>query len=273
MTTTNVSHLKFNKLSENQYEATTPVDGEFYITPEADYALNANVIHKTGHESITGQKLFLNTDDGCPCGFKNTNDEYNVTPSAQIVNTIGHYDKNGQWLGGWESYHNTDGVYVKQIATRQQGGDNYGILGVATNPSGYSWGFAPNVNIGSASNEIITAVTLRNMLNNFFAYWGNIREFRTLYNGSIGSGTINLSAAYDDCAFIIAEGGNDSNGNRTFFCQNAWNITTSRSWGIPWLLWTNGAGNYWLCSPSSSTTSFITQTENSVINHIYGVKF
>ena len=60
MTTTNVSQIKFNKLSENQYEATTPVDGEFYITPEADYALNANVIHKTGYESITGQKLFLN---------------------------------------------------------------------------------------------------------------------------------------------------------------------------------------------------------------------
>lgn len=273
MTTTNIPQLKFNKLTESQYQGTTPVEGEFYLTPEADYALNANVVHKTGYESITGQKLFLNTDDGCPCGIKNTNDEYNVSPSTQIANTIGNYDKNGQWLGGWESYHNTDGTYVKQFATRQQGGDTYGIVGVATSTDGYSWGFAPNVNIGSSNNEIITAVTLRNMMTEWFSHWGYIREFRTLYDGSIGSGTINLNAAYDDCAFIIAEGGNDSNGNRTFFCQNAWNITTARNWGIPWMLWTNGVGNYWLCAASSSTTSFVSHTENSIINHIYGVKF
>ena len=58
MTTTNVSQLKFNKLSENQYEATTPVDGEFYITPCPTYALDSEAVHKTGDETINGTKTF-----------------------------------------------------------------------------------------------------------------------------------------------------------------------------------------------------------------------
>ena len=58
MTTTNVSHLKFNKLSENQYEATTPVDGEFYITPCPTYALDSEAVHKTGNETIAGTKTY-----------------------------------------------------------------------------------------------------------------------------------------------------------------------------------------------------------------------
>ena len=58
MTTTNVSQIKFNKLSENQYEATTPVDGEFYITPCPTYALDSEAVHKTGNETINGTKTF-----------------------------------------------------------------------------------------------------------------------------------------------------------------------------------------------------------------------
>lgn len=57
-TTTNIPQLKFNKLTESQYQGTTPVEGEFYLTPEADYALNAEVVHKTGDETINGIKTF-----------------------------------------------------------------------------------------------------------------------------------------------------------------------------------------------------------------------
>ena len=58
MTTTNVSQIKFNKLSENQYEGITPVDGEFYITPCPTYALDSEAVHKTGNETINGTKTF-----------------------------------------------------------------------------------------------------------------------------------------------------------------------------------------------------------------------
>ena len=37
-TTTNIPQLKFNKLTESQYEGTTPVEGEFYITPDTHLA-------------------------------------------------------------------------------------------------------------------------------------------------------------------------------------------------------------------------------------------
>lgn len=58
MTTTNISQLKFNKLSEAQYEGTTPVDGEFYITPCPTYALDSEAVHKSGDEEISGVKTF-----------------------------------------------------------------------------------------------------------------------------------------------------------------------------------------------------------------------
>lgn len=58
MTTQQITQLKFNKLTEAQYEATTPVDNEFYITTELDYALDSEAVHKSGNETITGNKVF-----------------------------------------------------------------------------------------------------------------------------------------------------------------------------------------------------------------------
>lgn len=53
-----VNQIKFNKLSESQYESSTPVEGEFYITPCPTYALDDEAVHKTGDETIGGNKTF-----------------------------------------------------------------------------------------------------------------------------------------------------------------------------------------------------------------------
>jgi len=58
MTAQQITQLKFNKLTEAQYEATTPVDNEFYITTDANYALDSEAVHKSGDEEISGVKTF-----------------------------------------------------------------------------------------------------------------------------------------------------------------------------------------------------------------------
>ena len=110
MTTTNVSHLKFNKLSENQYEATTPVDGEFYITPCPTYALDSEAVHKNGDETISGVKTFNNDSNSNLIIKTNTIDI--TTPPAESNNWSGiqFNDKNNNRIFKIEPYHNPSGT-------------------------------------------------------------------------------------------------------------------------------------------------------------------
>ena len=110
MTTTNVSHLKFNKLSENQYEATTPVDGEFYITPCPTYALDSEAVHKTGNETIKGVKTFSGASR--ITYLKSTEIDRTTPPSSGYQYAfIDVIDKNNNRLGVLGSQIGPDGKY------------------------------------------------------------------------------------------------------------------------------------------------------------------
>lgn len=110
MTTTNVSHLKFNKLSENQYEATTTVDGEFYITPCPTYALDSEAVHKTVNETISGVKTFNNNSN--PNLIIKANAIDVATPPAESNDWSGiqFNDKNNNRIFKIEPWHNPSGV-------------------------------------------------------------------------------------------------------------------------------------------------------------------
>lgn len=141
-----------------------------------DPVSSTNVVHRTGTETISGTKVFTanNTHSGnnvfsgdntfsgttnCSgslrahndCGFGTVidTDDYTNTPESQINGAIGVWDKNGQWLGGWEHYHKVDGTYTKQMAVRQQDGSNYGILSVSIDPSGNAWCNLPTDTYGT----------------------------------------------------------------------------------------------------------------------------
>lgn len=52
-----------------------------------------------------------------------------VNPSELKAANYGVYDKNGVWLGGWESYYDTDGTIKKQISVKKQdSSNNYAIF-------------------------------------------------------------------------------------------------------------------------------------------------
>ena len=100
-----------------------------------------NIVHKTGNETIGGNKSFngivyAQASDNCPLVLKDATDVFTSNPSTQEGLTLGMVDKNGTWLGGWESYHNTDGTYLKQIAVRQQNSDNYAIFSIGARTDG-----------------------------------------------------------------------------------------------------------------------------------------
>lgn len=100
-----------------------------------------NIVHKTGNETIAGNKYYTNqnifrSNEDCPINIQSMRDTYTSAPSTQYGQSIGWTDKNGNWLGGWESYHKTNGEYVKQIAVRQQNSDNYAVFAIGAHPDG-----------------------------------------------------------------------------------------------------------------------------------------
>lgn len=70
-----------------------------YITSSAlsGYALDADVVHKTGNETITGTKTFAG--DGWITKIQNTDVTYNTAPSSDKGTSIIFTDKNGTQMG------------------------------------------------------------------------------------------------------------------------------------------------------------------------------
>lgn len=138
-TTTNIPQLKFNKLTESQYEGTTPVEGEFYLTPEADYALNANVVHKAGTETITGQKtLTASNIITNHTHIKNESVEQLTVPSGYSERMIHATDMNGVRIGSLGFAITADGSSRTYIESSKNinGEQTYGIIESYTDLNG-----------------------------------------------------------------------------------------------------------------------------------------
>ena len=138
-TTTNIPQLKFNKLTESQYEGTTPVEGEFYLTPEADYALNADVVHKTGDETITGQKtLTASNIITNHTHIRNESVEQLTVPSGYSERMIHATDMNGVRIGSLGFAITADGSSRTYIESSKNinGEQTYGIIESYTDLNG-----------------------------------------------------------------------------------------------------------------------------------------
>lgn len=159
-----------------------------YITSSAlvPYALDTNVVHKTGSETITGAKAFTSSLDK-----KSTDDDYTLTPSEQSATFFGVVDKNANWLGGFEHYHRTDGAYIKQMVVRQQNSNNYTWLQIGITSDGTAFTEAPACDL---NNSIVTTVNKSKARNGYFQ----------LGNGLIiqwGEGTIAADATSANVTF------------------------------------------------------------------------
>ena len=109
-TTTNLPSMTFNKMSSSKYSSVTPVEGQFYVTPDD------NVVHTTGNENIAGTKTYTGyayyKDSGTAIHLNSTNFDTTVTPTSNLYAGIQLNDKNGVRIGKLETCINTSGVFT-----------------------------------------------------------------------------------------------------------------------------------------------------------------
>lgn len=140
------------------------------------------LVHKTGEENISGRKNFRAPT--VPLQVYGT-DNVNESPSEQIAITIGVTDANGNWEGGWEHYHNADGSIVKQIAVKQQHGEDYNTIGLGIRADGskYTWANTPPPSSNDA--QIATTAWVNNKLS--ADIFGALYPVGSLYFGTQGT--------------------------------------------------------------------------------------
>lgn len=139
MTTQQITQLKFNRLTEAQYEDTTPVDNEFYITTDANYALDSEAVHKSGDETITGQKtLTASNIITNHTHIKNESVEQLTVPSSYSERMIQATDMNGVRIGSLGFAITADGSSRTYIESSKNinGEQTYGIIESYTDLNG-----------------------------------------------------------------------------------------------------------------------------------------
>lgn len=115
---------------------------------------SANHVTLGTTQTITGRKIF-NVANDSPIALK-TRDSYTVAPSQLTKTFIGMFDNNGNWVGGWEHYHDTNGDMYKQMIVRQQNGDTYAAIQVGVHSNGSGYTYAPTPAASSNDNNIAT---------------------------------------------------------------------------------------------------------------------
>lgn len=117
-------------------------------------ANDADVVHKTGNENITGTKTF--TGDGWITKIQNTDVTYNTAPSSNKSTGIAFVDKKGTQMGIVECYRWTDNSTVMQLNTYGPNGKFGSALQFRMFSDGYSIAYAPTPGVDAYRNEIAT---------------------------------------------------------------------------------------------------------------------
>lgn len=121
MSTTNLPSMTFNKMSSSKYSSITPVEGQFYVTPDD------NVVHTTGNENIAGTKTYTGyayyKDSGTAIHLNSTNFDTTVTPTSNLCAGIQLNDKNGVRIGKLETCINTSGVFTMSMNAHRKVND------------------------------------------------------------------------------------------------------------------------------------------------------
>lgn len=156
-----------------------------YITSAAlaPYALDTNVVHKTGDETILGEKTFNHY-----LLLKKSSDDFSITPQNPIYTEIRNIDVNDKEIGQFRVWKDTDGGNIIDLLGRYQ--DNsvniYGAsVGVKTYPNGDSCGYCAQ-NAPWAWGALVTLTSQNHSTNGYVQYSnGLIIQWGAASNSSV----------------------------------------------------------------------------------------
>lgn len=125
-------------------------------------AANNAVVHLAGDETIAGTKTFNNY-----LLLKKTFDDFSITPQNPIYTEIRNVDINGNEIGQFRVWKDTDGANVVDLLGRYQDNsvDIYGAaLGIKSYSDGRSFSYAP---ASDASGSIVTTAGINKSKNGY----------------------------------------------------------------------------------------------------------
>lgn len=109
----------YNSLTDNNTGNLLSDTDNWKLVMDSDnlYALDNNVVHKTGDETISGLKIFKGLGDE-KIHIQNTNVTYNTAPLSSVNNTIAFVDKNDYGYGIVQCWRYTDNSTFTLISAR-----------------------------------------------------------------------------------------------------------------------------------------------------------
>lgn len=198
------------------------VDIDEVITDLNSKANDADVVHKTGDETITGYKTF---DDAVY--IKNTEYAYNETPSSTSWTSLGIKDKNGTLMGTCERIKLADGSDCIQLNIFGKNGSwASSALGLGINSSGVTYTYCPASDVNGS---IVTTVNKSKDSNGYFKLGnGLIVQWGYVNGGTAKTGNVTFPTAFSSV-----------NGVRVVACSNQTSVnisvggesTTGFTWG------------------------------------------
>lgn len=261
----------------NPENSTSTSDQRIVTVGWANTPNSNNLVHKTGTEEIGGSKRF--TDN---IARKNLNITRGSSPSSDQYFDIYFTDKDNKWLGGLEQNVKTNKTNSLSVIISDTVNGSTNVQGcitltenadtTTTTTLNTTYAYGPTQSLSASGTELITGNWIREAMHQWFNHGWHIRACDCIFQGPIGSGTINLTAPYDNYTFLMVDGGDDNQNNRTVRFVPVWVINQERAHGRNWALWGSVSGQYWYGAASSTTTSIISGGENSVITAIYGIK-
>lgn len=150
-----------------------------------------NVVHVTGNETILGAKTFLSNNTfagndtftgstqftGTPkfvgdsykdaFDLKNIDDSYTSPPAETISTNINITDVDGEYIGGWEHYHQADGTCINQIRVRGQASNDYATLAVGIDSEGHTYCTVPTDTYGTNFHGVSTRSQWADLAENY----------------------------------------------------------------------------------------------------------
>ena len=176
------------------------VDIDEIVTDLNAKANDTNVVHKTGDETITGIKTFDHY-----LLLKKAFNDFSITPQDPLYTEIRNIDINGNEIGQFRVWKDTDGANIIDLFGRYQ--DNsvnfYGVaLGVKSYSDGRSFTYAPASDV---NNSIVTTTGISKTDNGYvklgngiIIQWGGISS--SSYNNQL---TITFPTSFSNNQYKI----------------------------------------------------------------------
>jgi hypothetical protein len=158
------SSNSYNDLDDKPYIPEKTSD----LTNDSDFSTNADVVHKTGNETVEGVKTFTSLVRGSAnanqFNINHPTDVSGTTPSTTQYYQYGISDKNGRWLGGFEHTHNSNGSVYKGVYVRHPTDDStWSNLTVGFDANGVAYSSAPTP---SSATDNSTHIATTSWVNN-----------------------------------------------------------------------------------------------------------